>query len=202
MLDNDDPLRRMIEEVEGGGELSQRLLAARLGIALGRANQLLRRLIQQEWVRGIRLDGHRMRYVVTPAGAAARARMARERLRRGLASYRIVREHVRQRLLLCASECAGSASDRPAVVVYGTGEAAQIAVTCMADLRVQLVGFVDDIAQDSFHGLPVRAPNEIASMAFNGRPFDRLIVATLDDYEGVRGRLQALGVPLERVSWL
>src|SRR5262245_55818557 len=166
MLQNDHHIRRMLQELEPGGDLSQRTLAARLGIAVGRANHLLRALIRRDWVRGIRSDGHRVRYLVTTAGADARARLAREHLHRELESYGTVRERVRERLKACTGDCAGSdASDPPAVVLYGTGEAAQIAASCMADLGVHLVGFVDDVADDSCHGLPVRTPNEIASMA-------------------------------------
>lgn len=203
MHHNPDNIRRILEELEAGGELSQRALASRLGIALGSANQLLRSLIAQQWVRGVPGDGHRIRYVVTPDGAAARARMAREHLGRALASYGTIRDRVRSRLAACRRDGPdGESAPPPAVVLYGTGEVAQIAFTCAADLGVQLVGFVDDARRESFLGFPVRQPSQVASMALDGQQFDWLVVATFVDHDAIRGRLEALGFPLERVGWL
>jgi len=203
MLNTEDPLWRILDALDGRDHLSQRLLAARLGIALGRANRLLRSLIRRDWVRGIRVDGHRVRYVVTPAGADARAKMALEHLHRELGSFRRAREYVRQRLEDVAVECAESAAcDRPAIAVYGTGEAAQILLTCVADLGVQLVGFVDDSPRESFLGLPVGPPSVLKTRAVEGRAFDWLVVATLVNYDAIRKRLLEVGFPLERVSWL
>ena len=88
------------------------------------------------------------------------------------------------------------------MVLYGIGEVAQIAFACAAELGVQLIGFVDDVPRDSFLGLPVRAPSHVTSMALDGQAFDWLLVATLANHEIIRGRLEELGFPLERVSWL
>ena len=65
-----------------------------------------------------------------------------------------------------------------------------------------LVGFVDDSPIDSFLGLPVCPPDELKTLALDGRTFDWLVVTTLVDQDAVRGRLQAVGFPLERVNWL
>jgi DNA-binding MarR family transcriptional regulator len=200
---NNDFVRRILEELDAGGELSQRTLANRLGIALGRANQLIRSLIGQGWLRGLPAEGHRIRYVVTPEGAAARARMSREHLGRALASYGTAHDRVRERLEACTTNrAAGGSSFRPAVALYGTGEAARIAFACAAELGVQLVGFIDENPRESFLGLPVRAPSHLTSMALDGRAFDWLLVATLADQDAIRGRLLELGFPLDRVSWL
>jgi DNA-binding MarR family transcriptional regulator len=203
MSQNQDHIRRILEELDAGGELSQRALATRLGISLGGANQLLRSLITADWVRGVPGTGHRVRYVVTPAGVAARARMSREHLGRALASWGTLRDRVRKRLEACTTERGNAEGPfRPAVVLYGIGEVAQIAFACAAELGVQLIGFVDDVPRDSFLGLPVRAPSHVTSMALDGQAFDWLLVATLADHEIIRGRLEELGFPLERVSWL
>ena len=197
-----DQLRRILEELEAGGELSQRRLASRLGIALGLVNRLLRVLMQKQWVQGARGADRRIRYVVTPEGAAALARMAREHLRHALVSYGAVRDRVRDGLAACRPHDAGTPSRPPALALYGTGAVAQIAFACAAELGVPLIGFVDDTPRDSYLGLPVLPAGDLTSMTLNGRTFDWLLVATFTEQEAVRERLMDLGFPLERVRWL
>jgi DNA-binding MarR family transcriptional regulator len=199
--DNSDHIRRILETLDSESALTQRALAGRLGIALGSANQLLRQLIARQWISGARGAGPAVRYIVTDAGRDALARMTRENLRRALVSYSAVHARVRGALAACQSmprEGDGTAS----VVMYGTGQVAQIAFACAADLGVTLVGFVEDEPRPSFLGLPVRSPSEVRSMVLDGRPFDWLLVASFGEDDGIRGRLEALQFPLERVSWL
>jgi DNA-binding MarR family transcriptional regulator len=204
MPQNQDHIRRILDELDARSELSQRALASRLGIALGRANQLVRTLIQQNWIRGVPHGGHRMRYLLTPQGAEARVRMSRDHLRHALAWYGPVRDRVRERLEACMPAEPSERPDdqQPAVVLYGTGEVAQIAFACAAELGVRLVGFVDDGPREVFLGLPVRPSNQLTAVALDGEPFDWLLVASLSDHEGIRGRLEGLGFPLDRVTWI
>jgi len=200
MPENTDHIRRILEELEAGGELSQRGLAARLGIALGRVNQLLRTLMQRQWVRGSRGSGRRIRYLVTPEGSRARAHMSREHLGRALATYSAVCDRVRDGLAACG---APDGDTRPrALALYGMGAEAQIVFACAAELGVPLIGFIDDSPRDSYMGLPVLPPVRLTSMSFNGRTFDWLVVPPLTDHDVVRARLERIGFPLERVRWL
>ena len=203
MPGNQDHLRRILEELDAGGDLSQRRLAARLGIALGLVNRLLRILIQQRWVYQDRGRERGVRYLVTADGAAARARMAREHLGHALVSYSAVRDRIREGLAACRSHPAGAATPSAALALYGTGEVAEIAFACAAELGVPLIGFIDDAPHESYLGLPVRrASGELVSMSLNGRAFDWLLVATLTEQDAARARLLDVGFPLERVRWL
>lgn len=200
---NSDAFRQLLEALDGDPPPSQRTLARRLGVSLGCVNQLVRRLIAQEWIRAVPLGAHRMRYVITEEGMRARDRLVREHLVNALASYGAVRDQIRRRLADCAREIdGGDGTPPPAVVLYGLGDVAQIAFACAADLGVQLLGFADETPRDTFLGLPVRAPRDLAEMALDGRAFDRLLVASLASPETIRGRLEEAGFPLERVSWL
>ncbi|HMC75874.1 MAG TPA: winged helix-turn-helix transcriptional regulator [Vicinamibacterales bacterium] len=200
MPENQDHLRRIFEELAAGGEPSQRLLAARLGIALGQVNRLLRILLDKGWLHGRRGPGRRVRYVLTVEGERAHARMSREQLDRALASYVTVRDRVRERLGACVQGTAGRAAS--GVVLYGTGEVAPIVFACAAELGVRLLGFVDDMPRESYLGLPVLDPTHLTSMSLNGHAFQWLFVATLTDQEAVRARLVDIGFPLEHVRWL
>jgi DNA-binding MarR family transcriptional regulator len=198
MAEDQAHLRRLLEELESGADVSQRRLAARLGIALGRVNRLLRVLVRAQWVRSARAANGRLEYVVTHDGAKARARLTREHLGLALRSYSAVRDRVRDGLAACRAD--GTTSNPPAVALYGTGEVAHIVFACAAELGLPLIGFVDDTPRESYMGLPVRPPD--GSMSLDGRTFDWLFVATLTEQDAVRARLLDVGFPLERVRWL
>jgi len=194
----------MLDEIETDPGVSQRVLAARLGVSLGRANQLFRLVARQRWIRRVAVAGHsHARHLLTPEGAAARERLSREHLESALAIYGDVRDRVRRRLEAYATRHSnGDRAALPAIVLYGVGDVAQIAFACAADLGVQLVGFADDSPRESFLGLPVRSPGDLRAMALDGRAFDWLLVASLVNHDAIRGRLEESGFPLERVSWL
>jgi DNA-binding MarR family transcriptional regulator len=204
MSHNPDHFRRILEELNAGSDLSQRALAKRLGIALGHANQLLRALVDREWVRVSPGPGHRVRYLVTDAGTEALAEMTRAHLNRAVAHYGTVRNRIRERLLAYTIDSAarGGSSTPPAVVLYGAGHVAEIAYTCAVDAGVRLVAVIDDGRSHSFLGLPVKASTELKSMVLDGQPFDWLLVACLSDEHGIRMRLRETGFPLDRVTWL
>jgi len=201
MSSNPDHLYQLLDAVDGDSPTSQRVLAAALGVSLGRINRLMRGLITRQWIRAVPLGAHRMRYVLTPQGLEARDRLFRDRLRNALDSYGPVRDRVRQRLEACAN---GNSTGKlsTAVVLYGVGDVAQIAFACAADVGVQLLGFADDLPRQSFLGLPVRPPSELTAMALDGRRFDWLLVTSLVNHDGIRRRLETVGFPLERVTWL
>jgi DNA-binding MarR family transcriptional regulator len=196
-----DTTRRLLDELESDPALSQRALARRLGVSLGLINQLLRGLIRERWLRHVRGTDRRVQYVVTSDGLAARDQMWRAHLQSALALYGTVRDRVRRGLEACATD-PSDGDGASSVVLYGVGDVAQIAFACAADLGVQLVGFVDDCPRESFLGLPVHAPSALTTMALAGQTFDWLVVATLVNHEAIRGRLEEVGFPLERVSWL
>ena len=90
--------RQLLESIDGQRPVTQRGLASELGIALGLTNLLIRGLIRKGWVRIRRVSSRRVMYLITPAGAAARARLARAYFLETLDVYRESRERMRERL--------------------------------------------------------------------------------------------------------
>jgi len=199
-MPNPDSIRLILEVVDANPSVSQRALATRLGVSLGTVNQLVRGLVGQRWLRPVPARGRRSQLTVTPEGRVARDRMWREHMESALIVYGSVRDRICRGLRAC-SAAASSSGAYPSVVLYGVGDIARMAFACAADSGVRLVGFVDDSPIESFLGLPVCAPDDLKAMALDGCTFDWLLVATLDQDE-VRGRLQEIGFPLERVNWL
>jgi DNA-binding MarR family transcriptional regulator len=199
---HEEQIRRLLDDIAGGGALSQRALAQKLGIALGLTNQLLRMLADRGFVTTVRALGRRVRYVLTQAGTEEHARMSRNHLIQALTSYAEARDRIRRRL----TEIAGRQTDRdrPRVVFYGLGQAAEIGMACAAEAGLRLVGVVDDAPGEDgvILGVPVRSPVDLTPTSLGGEPFDWILVTELSRTEDIRRQLQALGLGNDRVCWL
>ncbi|MEO1766444.1 MarR family EPS-associated transcriptional regulator [Thiobacter aerophilum] len=80
---------RLLKLLEANPEASQRALARELGVSLGKVNYCLRALMDKGWVkaRNFRNSDNKLAYlyVLTPKGAAEKARLTVEYLRIKLA---------------------------------------------------------------------------------------------------------------------
>jgi DNA-binding MarR family transcriptional regulator len=189
---------QILTAIDGGQSLSQRSLANSLGIALGLTNLLVRRLVRKGWVRISRIRPNRVRYFLTPAGVAEKARLSRLYLQNAITFYVRARDRIRESL-----GNAGGPSTR--IVFYGTGEIAEIAYVCLQETALELVGVVEVAGQRKgrqFFGVPVYSFDGVHDGLLNGTAFDRLVVTSFANHEAIRTRLEASGVTPERVLWL
>jgi DNA-binding MarR family transcriptional regulator len=180
----------VLEELAADPSLTQRRLAKKLRVALGLTNLMIRRLIAKGEVQVVSLSRNRIRYLLTPKGLAEKSRLTYEYLEYSLFLYRRVREVLKEHL----SRAARSGGVR--VVVFGTGEIAEIAYLTIQELGLELAGVIDDASGGrTFFGRRVRRLDELASLAF-----DCGVVTTLEDgFRMLRQRLQELGVPEDRI---
>ena len=188
---------RILDAIDGDQALSQRSLSTSLGIALGLTNLLVKRVVRKGWVRVRRIQSNRVRYILTPAGLAEKSRLSRLYLRDAVGFYVTARDRVRERL-----SRVGGPSTR--IVFYGTGEIAEIAYICLRETRLQLVAVVTlpGDAEKPFFGVPVHSADAIGDGVIGQTGFDCLVVTSFDHQDAARQRLEALGIPAERVHWL
>ncbi|WP_067563846.1 MarR family EPS-associated transcriptional regulator [Halofilum ochraceum] len=82
---------RLLRLLEQNPELSQRELAAELGISLGKANYCLRALIDRGWIKMVNFGNSRNRtgyfYRLTPTGMVEKTKVARRFLARKLEEH-------------------------------------------------------------------------------------------------------------------
>lgn len=183
--------------------VSQRALARKLGIAIGLTNLLLRRMLQNGWIRLIRIRRTRVRYLITPAGIAEKMRISRAYLVDSVRFYCEARDKIRRSFAALAADGKGAdGRTEKRVVFYGVGEVAEIGFVCLQNSDLRLVGVVDETSMKTFFGLPVQAPDRLSGLRLDGVPFDSLVVMSFDDVEGLESKLQQRGVPSERVFWL
>ena len=94
-----DELRfKVLRALEANPELSQRQLAAELGVSLGGVNYALKALIERGFVKAenFRKSGNKVAYlyVLTPRGVAEKASLATAFLGRKLAEYEVLKQEI------------------------------------------------------------------------------------------------------------
>ena len=94
-----DELRlRVLRALEVNPELSQRQLAADLGVSLGGVNYALKALVERGFVKAdnFRKSGNKVAYlyVLTPQGVAEKASLATAFLGRKLEEYEVLRQEI------------------------------------------------------------------------------------------------------------
>ena len=94
-----DELRlRVLRALETNPELSQRQLAAELGVSLGGVNYALKALVERGFVKAdnFRKSGNKVAYlyVLTPQGVAEKASLAGAFLGQKLEEYEVLRQEI------------------------------------------------------------------------------------------------------------
>jgi len=196
--------RRILDAFESDRGVSQRSLARELGIALGLTNLLVKRLVRKGWVRVIQIKAHRVRYLITPAGIAEKARMSRVYFDSSVQFYRQTRDRIQQQFFVLSTNWPddGATGLPKRIVFYGAGEVAEIGYICLVETDLQLVGIVDAARTKPFFGLTVCRPEHLDVLALNGQPFNHLVVMSFGNTDALRAEILALRVPIDRVFWL
>src|SRR5438093_13627407 len=86
----------ILTAIEESTSVTQRALAARLGIALGLTNLYVKRLVRKGYVKYLNIQPNRVRYLITPKGIAEKTRLAYEFMDYSLHLYGQVRQHLRR----------------------------------------------------------------------------------------------------------
>jgi DNA-binding MarR family transcriptional regulator len=178
----------LLTELERDGAVTQRSLATKLGVALGLTNLYLKRLARKGYIKVTTVPSHRMKYFLTPQGFAEKSRLTYHYMQYSLSHYRDMRARLRDTL----SRAAEMGVKR--VVIYGTGELAEMAYLSLREADLILVGFVDDGAHDVFLSYPVRRPEALA-----GWEFDAVLLADLDQTAGHIEQLGQAHIPNEKI---
>lgn len=196
--------RRLLDKVAEVNTISQRDLSKELGIALGLTNLLLRRTVRKGWVRLVRLRRNRVKYLVTPAGLAQKARMSRDYFAESIRFYAQTRDRIRGTFAAMIAEAEAEAIPGGCrrIVFYGGGEIAEIAFICLQEFDLQLVAVIDEHRTRPFFGMAVSRPDALTGLVVGGQRFDRLVVMSFSDLEPAVTAIGRCGVPPTRVVWL
>ncbi len=186
----------ILSAVGEGIPLTQRTLAQRLGVALGLTNLYLKRLAKKGFIKIVEFPRKpaarkRLRYVLTSKGFAEKTRLTYEHMAYSLHLYRRARQTLRESLSLLPE------NGIKRIVLYGTGEAAELAYLTLKEFGLEPIGVFSGEGGGHFLGFPVQAVTELAA-----EELDCIIVATFERPEPHVLELMRLGLPREKVLTL
>ena len=116
----------LLDNIEHQPDVTQADLATQLGIAVGTVNWHLKRLISKGYVKVMRAERRKLRYLITPEGLALRARLTVDYVEQQFNLYRRVRLKVKEYV----EHVKSSGFDRLRLV--GQGDVADICrLTCL-----------------------------------------------------------------------
>lgn len=184
-------LFRILDEVSKDGHVTQRNLSRRLGVALGLTNLYIKRLGKKGLIKIVNLKANRLRYELTPNGIAQKTTMAFQYVQDSYVFYREARKSLTK--TFDGMKTAGTRS----VVLYGTGDLAEIALLSLQESQLDVAGVVSDRhAGQSLCGRPVRAPASLSATTY-----DRIVVVERDRNEAMEV-LGKLGVDASTITWV
>jgi len=181
----------LLSEVERNAHLTQRSLSSRLGVALGLTNLYIKRLARKGYIEIATVPPNRVRYQLTPQGAAEKVRLTHEYMDYSLAYYRDIRIRLKE-MLGAVGRLAGRR-----FVIFGTGELAELAYLSLREMDGTCVGFLDDKRRESFLSYPVSFPEAVGRWEF-----DKVLIADLDQASAHEARLIGCGVSPDKVMRL
>ena len=181
----------VLDAVADNQRITQRRLAAKLGIALGLTNVYLKRLIRKGYIKCVNIQSNRLLYLITPQGIVEKTRLTYEFMDYSLHLYREVRQHLSEVLKPLA------AGGHKRIAVYGIGEAAELAYLSLKERGIEPVAILDGDGGGTFLGMPVRPLSDHDEVRF-----DLLIVATMEKPDALVNLLVLNGIPQEKLLTL
>jgi len=158
----------LLTAVHANSTITQRSIAAELGIALGLANAYLKRCVRKGYVKVSQIPSNRYAYYLTPQGFAEKTRLTGEYLSSSFQFFRRARGQCETAL----AECDDRGWRR--VALAGAGDLAEIAALCGLESPVDILAILDPgAARTALAGLPVVA--DVAALP----PVDAVLVTDL-----------------------
>jgi DNA-binding MarR family transcriptional regulator len=140
----------VLEEIARNPEVSQRALATRMGVALGLANAIVKRIARRGFIKVRRFKANRLGYYITPRGVSEKASLVVNRIRDTVEFYREARGKAVEKVM----ELKRNGVNR--VALCGTGELAEIVYLALKECEVEAVCVVaEEPSQGRWLGLCV-----------------------------------------------
>ncbi|MGD1875969.1 MAG: winged helix-turn-helix transcriptional regulator [Kiloniellaceae bacterium] len=157
----------MLNAVESDRDVTQRRIAAELGIAVGLVNAYLKRCVNKGLIKVQQVPKRRYAYYLTPKGFAEKSRLTASYLLYSFDFFRQARASCEEALGVAASR------DWKSLILIGRSDMAEIALVCALHHPVRIVALVDadadaDGREGTFASLPVVSKVGAVSESFDG----------------------------------
>ena len=181
---------KILEAVAQEGSPSQRDLARRLDISLGLVNSFIKRLANKGYFKISTIPKNRVRYIMTPKGAAEKTRLTYEYIQYSYQFYKQSRGKLRSLF----SEYENNGVRR--IFFYGAGDLSEIASISLQETAIELGGIVDDYKHgDRFLGQRVLSPGRLRDESF-----DVVLITAVASREIIRERLLSMGIDAKKIA--
>jgi len=192
-MDNQD-LRtlQILEEIEKDQAPSQRYLAGKMNISLGLVNSFIKRLAQKGLFKITSIPKNRVKYILTPKGAAEKTRLTYKYIQYSFQFYK----SARQKLRVLFSSLSVNGNLR--IVFYGASDLAEIAYISIKETPIQLVAIVDDNKEgDIFMDFVISSSNRLETISF-----DKILITSIKEPEKVLEKILQKGISRSKVAML
>jgi DNA-binding MarR family transcriptional regulator len=180
----------LLEELEKNNSPSQRQLARQLNISVGLVNSFIKRLANKGYFKITHIPKNRVRYLLTPKGAAEKTRLTYEYIKYSYGFYRDARKKLRN--LFKKLQALGVKK----LVFVGASDLAEIAFLTLQETEIELITVMDDEKiGKKFLNHNVKAIDSICAI-----DFDRILITATDSLEYLKERLRHLDIECDRIE--
>ena len=182
----------LLEEIEKNHSPSQRQLARQLDISLGLVNSFIKRLALKGYFKVTHIPKNRVRYILTPKGAAEKSRLTYEYIKLSYVFFKDARKKMQK--LLTHLESQGVKR----VIFFGATELAEIAYLSLQYTNIELAAVLDDRrVGDKFFNHTVQAADLLESASY-----DRILMTSSESQGLIPDKLKKFGIAEDHVVML
>jgi len=183
---------KILEEIDNDLTPTQRDLSKKLNISLGLVNLFIKRLGKKGYFKIKAIPKNRVRYILTPKGAAEKSRLTYKYIQFSFDFYKKARREL-QKLF---NDLMDQGVER--IVFWGVSDMAEIAYISLQETDISLVAVVDDEKiGDNFLGFEITNSKMLHSIVF-----DRIFVTSVDSKDDVLEATKKQGIHHDKVVML
>jgi DNA-binding MarR family transcriptional regulator len=180
---------KILEEIENDHVPSQRDLARKLNISLGLVNSFIKRLAHKGYFKITSIPSNRVKYILTPKGAAEKTRLTYNYIQHSFQFYKESRKKLRE--LFQSLEAQGVQG----VVFYGVNDFAEIAYLSLQETNIQMVAiFDDDKIGKFFLRFMITNPEKLTSYQF-----DKILISDPHKKEAIMNDIKTKGISPDKI---
>jgi len=179
----------ILDEISRNGEITQRDLSKKFGIALGLVNSYIKNLASRGLITVSNIPPRKYAYYLTPKGFIEKSRLAFSLLHNFTSLYRIARKDFQ---MLFHSLNTYNAKR---LVFCGVDELAEIAYLTSQEFEIDIVAVVDvEMGNKSFFNHTIRPLEDLKKI-----DYDRVLITSFLRGHELHSSLIGSGIPSERI---
>ena len=152
-------------------------------------NSFIKRLVKKGFVKIRTIPKNRLKYILTPRGAAEKSRLTYLYIQHSYNFYKEARQKLRNLCLKLENQGINR------IVFYGAGDLAEIAYISLQETAIQLIAIVDDEKMNTrFMKFLVTDPVYLDTVSY-----DRILVTSINSRNAILKKITQRGIPSDQV---